>query len=270
MKKTKIKICGLRRQEDIEIINKYKPDFAGFIIDFPKSYRSLTPDKASDLTKNLDKEIKSVGVFVDEDIDTVIRLLNENIIDIAQLHGHESPEYIKKVQKETGKKVIKCFIIKQENYKQIGNDDGNKEKNAHAMNSDEIAKKNAQVMNNDKIASKDKQAVNSGEITNNNEKAENNKINEIINEAKSSPADMVLLDAGYGSGKTFDWNLIRDIGRPFFLAGGLSADNIKAAIEELNPYAVDISSSVETDKYKDEKLVREIIEKVRWQSQANN
>lgn len=201
---TKIKICGLRRPEDIEIVNKYKPDFAGFIIDFPKSYRSLEPDKVSDLTKNLDKEIKSVGVFVDEDIDTVIKLLNENIIDIAQLHGHESPEYIRKVQNETGKKVIKTFIIK--------------------------------------------------------DKAES-----VFVEAKNSPADMILLDAGYGSGKTFDWSLIREIGRPFFLAGGLSAENVTEAIDELKPYAVDISSSVEIEKYKDENLVRDIIEKVRWQ-----
>lgn len=203
---TKIKICGLRRPKDIEIVNKYKPDFAGFIIDFPKSFRSLEPDKVCNLTKGLDKEIKSVGVFVDEDIETVIGLLNDDAIDIAQLHGHESPEYIKKVQEKTGKKVIKCFMMKSD------------------------------------------------------------KTNEVIEKAKNSPADMILLDAGYGSGKTFDWRLICDIGRPFFLAGGLDAENVTQAIKELNPYAVDISSSVETEKYKDEKLVRDIIEKVRWQS----
>lgn len=76
---------------------------------------------------------------------------------------------------------------------------------------------------------------------------------------------MILLDAGYGSGKTFDWSLIRDIGRPFFLAGGLAIENVSEAIEELQPYAVDISSSVEKDHYKDDELVRNIIEKVRWQ-----
>lgn len=96
-------------------------------------------------------------------------------------------------------------------------------------------------------------------------KIANAEIQEILNEAKNSPADMILLDAGYGSGKTFDWSLIRDIGRPFFLAGGLAIENVSEAIEELQPYAVDISSSVEKDHYKDDELVRNIIEKVRWQ-----
>lgn len=219
---TKIKICGLRRQEDIEIVNKYKPDFAGFIIDFPKSFRSLEPEKVKNLTQNLDMDIKPVGVFVDEDIEVVIRLLNDNAIEIAQLHGHESPEYIRKVQEETGKKVIKTFIMKS------------------------------------------KQPVNSG-VLDGEKSDEMFHIQSVLAEAKASPADMILLDAGYGSGKTFDWNLIRDIGRPFFLAGGLAIENVSEAIKELQPYAVDVSSSVEKDHYKDDELVKNIIERVRWQ-----
>lgn len=54
-----IKICGIRRKEDIDIINKYKPDYIGFI--FAKSKREVTPETVAEITKNLDKDIKKVG-----------------------------------------------------------------------------------------------------------------------------------------------------------------------------------------------------------------
>ena len=68
----KIKICGLRRNEDIEIVNRYKPDYAGFIVDFPKSFRSISIDELKIFTRKLDPSIQSVGVFVDEEINQVI------------------------------------------------------------------------------------------------------------------------------------------------------------------------------------------------------
>lgn len=69
--------------------------------------------------------------------------------------------------------------------------------------------------------------------------------------AEKSPADFVLLDAGMGTGKLFDWSLIRGITRPYFLAGGLDADNVTEAVKILSPYAVDVSSGIETDGHKD-------------------
>ena len=69
--------------------------------------------------------------------------------------------------------------------------------------------------------------------------------------AEKSMADFVLLDAGMGTGKLFDWSLIRGINRPYFLAGGLDADNVKEAVKTLSPYAVDVSSGIETDGHKD-------------------
>ena len=70
--------------------------------------------------------------------------------------------------------------------------------------------------------------------------------------ARNSSADYVLLDSGVGgTGETFDWELIKDIGRDYFLAGGLNPDNVEAACVRFNPYAVDVSSGVETDKIKD-------------------
>lgn len=72
-----------------------------------------------------------------------------------------------------------------------------------------------------------------------------------VTRAMQSSADMVLLDAGMGSGEGFDWTLVRKIDRPYFLAGGLDADNVTAAIRQLHPYAVDVSSGIETDGQKD-------------------
>jgi len=70
--------------------------------------------------------------------------------------------------------------------------------------------------------------------------------------AQKSEADMILLDAGAGgTGTAFDWTLLRDIRRPYFLAGGLHPDNVREAVERLSPYAVDVSSGIETDGRKD-------------------
>ncbi len=69
--------------------------------------------------------------------------------------------------------------------------------------------------------------------------------------AEKSIADFVLLDAGAGTGTVFDWELVRGIRRPYFLAGGLDAGNVGKAIETLHPFAVDVSSGIETNGVKD-------------------
>lgn len=196
----KIKICGLKRLEDIEIVNKYKPDYIGFV--FADSKRKVTSDLAFKMKKNLDSSIKSVGVFVDEDIDVIIKLYDEGIIDIAQLHGLENEEYIKKLKQKSNYKLEIINVIEMSDEKDL-------------------------------------------------------------KEYDNSLADYLLLDSGKGSGKTFDWRLIRkDLKKEFFLAGGLNSKNISKAIEEFNPYAVDLSSSVETDGYKDELKIKEVMEEV--------
>ena len=196
----KIKICGLKRLEDIEIVNRYKPDYIGFV--FADSKRKVTYDLASKMKKNLDSSIKSVGVFVDEDIDEIIKLYEHGIIDIAQLHGLEDEDYIKKLKQKSN---YQLEII------------------------------NAIEMSNEKN----------------------------LLEYDDSLADYLLLDSGKGSGKTFDWRLIRkDLKKEFFLAGGLNAENIVKAIEEFDPYAVDLSSSVETNGYKDELKIKKVMEAI--------
>ena len=72
--------------------------------------------------------------------------------------------------------------------------------------------------------------------------------------------DYILLDQGSGgTGKTYDWSLIQNIDRPYFLAGGLGVHNLRQAIETLHPWAVDLSSSLETGGYKDPAKIRELM-----------
>ena len=197
----KIKICGLKRLEDIEIVNRYKPDYIGFV--FADSKRKVSHELASELKSNLESGIISVGVFVDASQDEIVDLFNKGIIDVAQLHGREDEEYILSLKDKTN---------------------------------NELGIINAIEMSNDID----------------------------LNEYANTQADYLLLDSGKGSGKTFDWRLIRkDLDKEFFLAGGLDISNICQAIGEFKPYAVDLSSGLETDGYKDENKIRDIMEVIR-------
>ena len=198
----KIKICGLKRLEDIEIVNKYKPDYIGFV--FADSKRKVSHDLAFEMKNNLSSDIVSVGVFVDADIDEIVDLFDRGVIEIAQLHGLESEDYIRNLKENTN---YELKII-----------------NAIEM-SDETD----------------------------------------LVEYENSLSDYLLLDSGKGSGKTFDWSLIRkDLTKDFYLAGGINISNVNSAIEEFNPFAVDLSSSLETDGFKDENKIKEIMEVIRW------
>lgn len=89
--------------------------------------------------------------------------------------------------------------------------------------------------------------------------------------AQEMPCDFLLLDSYQkgeygGSGRTFSWELIPELRKPCFLAGGLDVSNVGEAIERFRPWAVDVSSSVETNGKKDEEKVRKLIEAVRRHS----
>lgn len=196
---TKIKLCGLRRQYDIELANELMPEYIGFVF-ANKSKRYITPEAAKDLRIQIHEGIVPVGVFVDEKTEVIADLLKRHIIDAVQLHGNEDEEYIHTLRQSTDCTIIKAFRIESEDDIPIAN---------------------------------------------------------------QSSADYVLLDSGSGSGETFDWSILQGINRPYFLAGGLTPENVKAAIEMHQPFAVDASSSLETDGYKDKEKMTAFVSAVR-------
>lgn len=213
----KVKICGLSRKDDINYVNELQPDYIGFVF-ASKSHRYVTPQRAAGLRKLLRWEITPVGVFVDETPEQVAELLNQGIIEIAQLHGQEDETYISRLRQLTEKPLIQAFRVRT--------------------------------------------------------KAD-------IERAEQSTADYILLDNGAGgTGEAFDWSLLPEIKRPWFLAGGLKPENIAQALDQvigIKPgstgnvkttgtamlYGVDVSSGVEADKRKDYNKIEKFISTVR-------
>ncbi|RHV33950.1 phosphoribosylanthranilate isomerase [Coprococcus sp. OM04-5BH] len=215
---TRIKLCGLTRIQDIEIANKLKPEYIGFIF-WDRSSRNVSAIQAARLKGKLDSEIKTVGVFVNAPAEQVISYYNVGIIDIAQLHGNENEEYIKKLH-DAGLTVIKAFKMKKTG-------------------------ENINLAGNANIETPEKPTGNA--ITETSEKS----TDDVITEAVKSSADYIMFDPGKGEGATFNWQLIKGIKREFFLAGGLTPENIEKAVETVQPFAVDVSSGIETDGHKD-------------------
>lgn len=196
-----IKICGIRRDEDIEIINKYKPEYIGFI--FAPTRRYVSPERAAELSAKLNGDTKTVGVFVNEAPEKVRETAMTAGLDVIQLHGDEDEEYIRSLG-------VNCEIWKAVRIKD-GDD---------------------------------------------------------IPDIKG--ADKILLDKYTpkeygGTGKSFDWSKMGDTktNKPLILAGGLNKENVAEGIRIFKPVCVDVSSAVETDGAKDEKKIKEFIEKVR-------
>ncbi len=113
---TKIKICGLQRIEDVEAVNKYLPDFIGFILT-PGFRRSISRETAKKLKSALSPKIKAVGVFVNDDAENINSFVQSGIIDMVQLHGSESPEFCASINAP----VIKYFNCSGGVSENIGN-----------------------------------------------------------------------------------------------------------------------------------------------------
>ena len=202
---TLIKTCGLFRREDIEAVNDARPDFAGFVVNFPTSHRNVSPEQVCKLRADLRGDIEAVGVFVNEDPQVIASLVERRGIDIVQLHGSEDEAYIESLRTLCDVPIIKAFKIRS------GQD---------------------------------------------------------VERAAASSADLILLDNGYGTGQAFDWNLIGTIDRPFILAGGLSPDNLAEAIDAIHPWAVDLSSGLETNKVKDADKIAKAVAAARQRSKT--
>ena len=214
--RTRIKICGLRRTEDVRAVNEAKPDMAGFILS-PGFRRSVRLEDAFKLADLLDPCVTVVGVFVDEPIEHVARFTHHFDFDgfepargiAVQLHGDESDDYIDQLRHAMaypgwyGIPIIKACTVRTR---------------------------------------------------------------EDVERACRSKADLVLLDNGQGSGKTFDWSLLDEVDRSYVLAGGLGPENVADAVRRMHPFAVDMSSGVETNGWKDPSKIREAVGAVRGES----
>lgn len=201
---SKLKLCGIRREEDVEYLNEFPPDYAGFI--FAPTRRYVSPETAKMLISRLDRRIKTVGVFVDMPISEMKTFAD--MLDVFQLHGGEDEGYISQLRKIIPEK---CEIWK----------------------------------------------------------AVRLKVPEDIDKAERLSADRLLIDAydpkeygGTGKSARIDLILNREIAKPFFIAGGISADNI-AEVNRLlggGAYGFDVSSGIETDGVKDREKIQRLTE----------
>lgn len=107
----KVKMCGLYRPEDIAYANEVQPDYVGFVF-YEKSHRAVTKEQAAEYRKKLLPGIRTVGVFVNENPKNIIELLEEGILDVAQLHGDETEEDIQYLQAVCHKPVIKAVKVR--------------------------------------------------------------------------------------------------------------------------------------------------------------
>lgn len=107
---TKIKICGLRRQQDVDYVNRWKPDFVGFIL-AEGFRRQIMPEQAVRLADRLDPQIQRVGVFVNQPVEWVADLLVQGILDWAQLHGGEDAEYMESLRRVCHEHGCQAHII---------------------------------------------------------------------------------------------------------------------------------------------------------------
>ena len=198
-----LKFCGMRRVEDIEYVNECRPDYVGFILS-DGFRRSVDFGTFCELNTYLDKDIKRVGVFVNEPVENILRCGYNDSLDVIQLHGDENEDYIKNLRKDF-----------------------------------------------------------SGEIW----KAVRAKSPEDIERYRWNHIDKLLIDSYSeesvgGTGKRINTEIVKSakIEKPFFIAGGITAENIAEIVRDTKPYGVDLSSGIETDGVKDLNKMKAIME----------
>lgn len=233
-----VKICGLSRPEDIRIVNRVLPDFIGFI--FAPSRRHVDADTATNLKEKLDRRIQVVGVFANQEIEAITALYKRGVIDLVQLHGDEDTAYIKRLRQFCTCKIIKAVRI-----------------NTAQTSPGQTSFEQTSFEQTSPVPSS---LTNSSPLS-----------------SLSLPqgSDYLLFDAAPplqdsrsairgGTGKSFDWNLLAGFTEtPYFLAGGLTENNVGEALRLLSPFAVDVSSGVETNGTKDEAKINAFVLAVR-------
>ena len=204
---TRIKICGLRDQSDLDHAIAAGADAVGFVVEVERSRHCITAAAARDLIRKVPVFVKSVVVISPHDIDEAVRLSRETKADLLQVQSTLCAEDIRALKGLVPQKII--------------------------------------------VAS----PAESKEVL-----------------AMATAADAILLDTYKdgmlgGSGVTHDWNvsaaLARRLSVPVILAGGLRPENVCEAVRKVRPYAVDVSSGVETDGRKDAMKMRAFVSGVK-------
>jgi phosphoribosylanthranilate isomerase len=199
----RVKICGITTVDDALSAVTAGADALGFVF-FARSPRNVSPDEAAGIIRRLPPFVQTVGLFVNEDAETVNGIADRCGLDIVQLHGDESPAYCDLIHR----RVLKAFRVRD----------------AASL----------EAMGNYRVA---------GYLL-----------------------DAWKKDAYGGTGHTFDWELAKGaaVHGPLVLAGGLDPDNVAEAVRRVRPYAVDVSSGVEsTPGKKDHEKVREFISRAK-------
>ncbi len=201
---TRIKICGITREQDMLAVARSGADAFGLVF-YEKSPRHVSVQQAAALAHAAPPFLTVVGLFVNPTVDYVREVLEKVSLHVLQFHGEEAPEFCA----QFGKSYLKAIRVKP------------------GVNLVECA-------------------------------------------ARYSGAQGLLLDAYVegtqgGTGESFDWALIpHDLPLPVILSGGLHAGNVAAAIRQVRPYAVDVSSGVEAAKgIKDAAKVAAFIKEVK-------
>lgn len=181
----KVKICGISRLEDALYAANLGADAIGFIL-YPKSKRYIKPDDVKNIIKKLPPFIIKVGVFVNENYEYVNKVATDTGLNLVQLHGDETPEYLSKIMCP----VIKAFRIS----------------NSFKFNYIERYKDCYYLLD----------AYDSGSYG--------------------------------GTGKRFKWDIIpENLKNKIILAGGITQEDLEFIENEISPYAIDVSSSIELE-----------------------
>lgn len=197
-----VKICGLRRLEDAEIVNQFNDiKYVGFV--FADTKRKVSVEQAIEIKKALRADIKTVGVFTDTAPDKINEIAEAVGLDICQLHSDETNDECKQICRP----VWKAIRVKDEN-------------------SVNVAEEYTAV------------------------------VGFVLDKYKKKEYG--------GTGERFNWDLVEGFSRSHFtvLAGGLNENNVIEAIQEVMPDVIDLSSSVETDGFKDFEKVKAFMERI--------
>ena len=225
MCETGIKICGMRRKEDIEAANACRPDYIGFILS-PGFRRSVTPEDAELLARRLAPGILKVGVFVNESVEKVASAAG--FLDMIQLHGNEDNAYIRDLR---GRLMTT-----------------NDPRGRAATTNDPRGRVAKPVIQAFRIRCADdlKRAMES--------EADYLLLDNGTGTGEAFDWSLISGVKAQQPGTAV---------RPWILAGGLGADNVAEAVRRFRPYAVDLSSGAETDGWKDPEKMARCVQAVR-------